>query len=369
MNLEDSIIDWEANCQTTAMGIMPHTDVDRAIELAMSLSIPFWPQLPNVSYYEDMYAQCSQNLPGIVVEPEAKRVVFSNARFQEELASYSEKIGDPETFALSREYSAVYHRFLGKDLTGYQAIRGQMIGPVSFGFKIVDENLKPIIYSDEIRSILFDFIQSKVNIQYRDLRQKKRNAFVWLDEPGLGWVFNSLSGYDDVRTRKDYLDFLKGLEGPKALHLCANVNLPYLLELGVEILSFDAYQIGAMPKEYAISVAKYLNNGGTICWGIVPTDSTNLSRESPESLSYLIADYWAAVSQHSELTLSQIARRSMLAPARCCLKNIGQVGAAGENACMIAGGNHSSSIEERLVEQAYAYLKELSHILREKYKL
>lgn len=363
------MIDWESNCRTTAMGIMPHTGVDTAIELALSLDIPFWPQLPKVSFYEDMYVQSSQNFPGIVVEPETQRVVFDNARFGEELAGYSERIGDPETFSLSGEYSAVYHRFLERDLSGYQAIRGQLTGPVSFGFKIVDENARPIIYNEEIRDILFDFIQRKVNTQCQELQQKNRNAFVWLDEPGLGWVFNSMSGYNDVQAKRDYLDFMNGLKGPKALHLCANVNLPYLLDLGVEILSFDAYQIQTMPKEYAVAVAKYLNNGGVICWGIVPTDSTNLGRESPQTLSKLLTGYWEAVSRHTGLTPRQIARQSMLAPARCCLKNIGQVGAADEMACPITDGSRSSSIEERLVEQAYAYLRELSQILRNKYNL
>ncbi|MDG7042264.1 MAG: hypothetical protein JRN22_04365, partial [Nitrososphaerota archaeon] len=268
---EDDMIEWEANCQTTAMGIMPHTDIKRAIELALSLDIPFWPQLPKVSFYEDMYVQSSQNFPGIVVEAETQRVVFDNARFEEEVTTYSQRMGDPDIFTLSREYSAVYRRFLENDLSGYQAIRGQLTGPVSFGFKIVDENSRPIIYNEEIRNILFDFIQRKANTQYQELRQKNRNAFVWLDEPGLGWVFNSLSGYNDVQTKRDYLDFMNGLQGPKALHLCANVNLPYLLELGVEILSFDAYQIQTMPREYAVTVAKFLNKGGVICWGIVPT--------------------------------------------------------------------------------------------------
>ena len=36
----------EGNCQTTAMGIMPHTDVEKALELSLSLDIPYWPQLP-----------------------------------------------------------------------------------------------------------------------------------------------------------------------------------------------------------------------------------------------------------------------------------------------------------------------------------
>lgn len=40
---------------TTAMAVMPHRDVDRALETALSLDIPYWPQLPHVSYREDMY--------------------------------------------------------------------------------------------------------------------------------------------------------------------------------------------------------------------------------------------------------------------------------------------------------------------------
>jgi hypothetical protein len=47
------------NLLTTAMAVMPHTDVQRALDAALSLDIPFWPQLPNYSYYEDMYVQAS----------------------------------------------------------------------------------------------------------------------------------------------------------------------------------------------------------------------------------------------------------------------------------------------------------------------
>jgi hypothetical protein len=56
------------NCQTTAMGIMPHTDIERALEVALSLDIPFWPQLPKVSYFEDMYVQALENFPGVKID-------------------------------------------------------------------------------------------------------------------------------------------------------------------------------------------------------------------------------------------------------------------------------------------------------------
>jgi hypothetical protein len=90
-----------------------------------------------------------------------------------------------------------------------------------------------------------------------------------------------LPGYNDQQAKEDYYNFIQGLEGPKGLHLCADVNLPYLLELGIEILSFDAFQIGFMPKEYAGNVSEFLKKGGVISWGIVPTESSVLSIQTP----------------------------------------------------------------------------------------
>ena len=34
------------NLNTTAMAVMPHKDAGRALEFALSMDIPFWPQLP-----------------------------------------------------------------------------------------------------------------------------------------------------------------------------------------------------------------------------------------------------------------------------------------------------------------------------------
>jgi len=356
---------FEGRCSTTAMGIMPHRDVDRALELVLSLDIPFWPQLPNVSIYEDMYVQVSQNFPGITIDFDKERLIFDTATFERELDEYFMKMDRPEAFALTKEYSMVFHEFLSKELRGYKAIRGQVTGPVSFGFKVLDESLKPIIYNDEARAILFDFIQRRVNVQYQELKKRNPNAFVWLDEPGLGYAFSGLSGYNEQQAKEDYHNFLQGLEGPKGLHLCADVNLPYLLELGVEILSFDAYQIEFMPKEYTSSAAEFLKSGGIISWGIIPTESTTLATQTPETLAALLSDYWEVISQNTDLSLNQIAQQALVAPARCCLKDTGQVSTATE----VAGECQVSSIEEGLIEKAFAFLPEISQILRKKYGL
>ncbi len=358
-----------ADCRTTAMGIMPHVDVERALELATSLDIPYWPQLPNLSFHEDMYAQTSEGFPGISVDAAGQRVLFNSGLFEEEMSAYSEKMDDPGFFLLSEAYSTVYHRFLALDLKVHAAIRGQVTGPVSFGFRVVDETQKPIIYNDSVRTILFDFIQKKLNAQYRQLSAINPNAFVWADEPGLGWIFSGMSGYNDLQAKADYRTFLERIEGLKALHLCANVNLPFLLELGAELVSFDAYQIEVMPRAYASSVADFLGGGGVLAWGIVPTDSTNLSKENVGSLVKLVTRYWDVLSRESGIDVKQIARQSLLAPARCCLKNIGSVGSSDEGKRRSSVGCPISSVEEQLVEKAFVVLRGVSGELRDRFVL
>jgi hypothetical protein len=360
---------FQANCRTTAMGIMPHRDIERAINLVLSLDVPFWPQLPHLSFYEDMYVQFSQHFPGIVVDAEKQKLYFDSSRFTQELTDYSRNMADPRTFTLSEQYSRVYHRFLAENLQNYTAIRGQLIGPVSFGFRVTDENNRPIIYNDEVRVILFDFMQRKINAQYQDLKKQNRRAFVWLDEPGLGWVFSGLSGYSDFQAKQDYQSFFGGLESIKALHLCANINLPYLLGLGTELVSFDAFQMEVMPKAYARSIVEFLNSGGILSWGIVPTDSDNLVAQTPQSLVDQLTGYWKVISDESGMPLKQIAAQALVAPARCCLKNIGLVGALDDIKRHKGGLQIDLSIEEQVVEKAFGYLRQISKMLQSRFNL
>ena len=225
-------LSFSPNCQTTAMGIMPHTNIERALEVALSLDIPFWPQLPKVSYFEDMYVQALEHFPGVRIDATNQKIIFNRSLFYEELPSYLEKADDPETFRLTEEFSIVYHRFLEKDLSCYSAIRGQVISPISLGLKIVDQDQKSIIYHDEVREVLFDFVQKKVNQQYQELKAKNPNAFVWVDDPGLGLIFSAYSGYNEVQAKSDLDRFLEGQEGPRGRSpLCqTGLGLPPSIE-------------------------------------------------------------------------------------------------------------------------------------------
>jgi len=328
------------------MGILPHADVERALGLALSLDIPFWPQLPQVSYFEDMYVQALEHFPGITIDADQRRIFFELLRFYEELPSYLEKAEDPETFRLTKEFSLVYHRFLEKDLSSYPAIRGQMISPISLGLKVVDQDQKPIIYHDEVREVLFDFVQKKVNAQLAELRRKNPRAFVWVDDPGLGLIFTAFSGYNEVRAKGDLDGFLAGLQGPRGIHLCAKPDWDFLLRSKIDILSFDSFSCGAVIVNYP-SLREFLERGGVISWGIVPTYTELLKRETVDSLLGLLETFWTALIARG-VDRDTLLRQSLLAPATCNLMN---------------------PDKEKTVEQAFGILRELSGTVREKYGL
>ncbi|MBT4511737.1 MAG: hypothetical protein HOC20_05970 [Chloroflexi bacterium] len=359
-------MNFEANCRTTAMGVMPHKDHKRALELALNLDIPYWPQLPRITFSEDMFAQLADGFPGTMTNHEDKYVSFNTERFFDDLANYSAKMDDPSAFSLNGHNSMTYHHYLDSDFSTKVAIRGQLCGPVNFGFRVTDEEKKPIIYNDDVRALLFDFAQKKVNAQYQELVKINSNAFVWVDEPGLGWVFNSFSGYNELRAQEDYRYFLDGFEGPRALHLCLNVHLPYLFGLGLDILSIDAFQFETMPRGYAEDIAQFLNSGGIMSWGIVPTESVTLDPESPETLFNRLVSYWEVIAENSDISTEKIARQALIAPSKCCIKNAVMVEM--DEASRSAASCTDPQTEESLVERAFTYLKTVSEMMRDRFK-
>lgn len=310
----------EGNCQTTAMGIMPHTDIQRALELSLSLDIPFWPQLPKTSFFEDMYVQVSEHFPGISLDLENRMIRFSIDKFYADLDEYVAQMDNLDYFRLSPQYSAVFHRFLDEDLSSYRYIRGQSIGPVSYGLKILDENNKPMIYYDEVREIIFDFTAKKLQAQYNEMRIISEGAFVWVDEPGLEMIFKAFTGYTGEKALEDYRVFLEKFPGPKGVHLCGNPDWSFLLQLDLDILSIDVFSWGNIFSRYKNEIKAFLERGAIISWGITPTLTEEYSGESLKSMIEKLDEMWNYLDNWG-IPRRQILSQAWLAPARCCLIN------------------------------------------------
>ncbi len=335
------------NLLTTAMAVMPHTNVDRALEMALSLDIPFWPQLPRVNYYEDMYVQASEHFPGIVLDLENQHLGFDHAKFMEEYEAVLAHLDEPDYFDISPQYSVVYHKFLDMDLSARPAIRGQLEGPVSFGFNVKDENDRPILFDDMVRPLMFEIMARRVNVQLKRLRAMNPNAFMYVDEPGLQFLFSALSGYSDTAAKGDMEMFFSLIERPRGVHLCGNPDWDFLLGLDMDILSLDAFSNGEIFGSYAKSVQRFLDKGGVLSWGIVPTNFEPFLDNSANDLEDMLVQVWERLWAKG-IDREHMLARSLISPATCCLVN---------------------PDGEKTVEKAFGVVRNLSARLRDRFGL
>ncbi len=335
------------NLLTTAMAVMPHKDADRALEVALSLDVPFWPQLPLLSYYEDMYVQASEHFPGIVLNMEKRTLHFSMEKFINEYEETLVHSDEPGYFDISETYSVVYHRFLDLDLSDHPAIRGQLEGPISFGLNVTDQDDRPILFDESIRPLLFEVMAKRVNVQLDRLKKRNANAFMFIDEPGLQFLFSGMSGYTNLAAKEEMEAFFSMIERPRGIHLCGNPDWEFLLGLDLDILSMDIYSNGEIFASYHSSIRKFLDRGGFIVWGIVPTNFEPFGKESINSLEERLDNIWAVLDKKG-IDKDFLLSRSMLSPATCCLVN---------------------PDGEQTVEKAFKVIQEMSLRLREKYRL
>ena len=335
------------NLQTTAMAVMPHKDVESALDLALTMDIPFWPQLPHVSYTEDMYVQAAEHFPGILLDMENRTLRFSMEKFILEFEETMAHFDEPEYFDISKEYSVVYHRFLEMDFSDRPAIQGQLEGPISFGLNVVDQDKKPILFDDTIRPFMFEFMSRRINVQLERLKKLNSNAFMFVDEPVLQFLFSALSGYDSTKAKNEMEQFFAMIQRPRGVHLCGNPDWDFLLSLDLDILSLDIYQNGEIFSSYSESIKRFLDRGGVIVWGIVPTNFEPFEIENINTLEARLTEVWNLLANKG-IDREFLLSRSLISPATCCLVN---------------------PDGEKTVEKAFRVVKELSHRLQDKFGL
>ena len=335
------------NLLTTAMAVMPHKDVERALNLALSLDVPFWPQLPHLNYYEDMYVQAAEHFPGILLDVPNRTLRFSMDKFVDELEEALARMAEPDYLDISRDYSVVYHQFLELDLSKRTAIRGQLEGPISFGLNVHDSDDRPLIFNDVVRPFMLEFMAGRVNVQLRRLKERNPNAFMFVDEPGLQFIFSGMAGYGNLTAKDDMEKFFAMIDRPRGVHLCGNPDWDFLLGLDLDVLSLDMYSNGEVFVSYAKSVRRFLDRGGVLIWGIVPTNSESFSEENLETLERRILMLWENLDRQG-IDREFLLSRSMLSPATCCLVN---------------------PDIEKTVEEAFRITKALSERLRARFQL
>lgn len=283
-----------------AIGSMPHQDFHLALDRILEAcpEAPCWPQLPSLGFRENMMTQFSEGLPCIRVDWEKNRIFFARpeacpeelTQFYEEYLN-AEKTGDLSPFALSESYAIGLHAFLerlsGPSGDSLAFVKGQITGPLTFGLSILDEEGLPALFDDTLVDVVRKGILMKALWQLGCLAPWGAERILFVDEPILAAFGSSayinLTREQAVAILKENFSAVKSTGAIVGSHCCGNTDWSLMVEAGVDIINFDAYVYMDTIGLYAESLAEFLDRGGYLAWGIVPSRSLGV-RPRPEEL-------------------------------------------------------------------------------------
>lgn len=236
-----------------------------------------------------MYVQYSEGLPGVVIDDKARQIYIDTNKdsYQKDLeAAYERYLADDlDYFAISEGYAAGLYEFirLRSSMSGCRYVKGQIIGPISFGLTVSDQNKKAVIYNREFRDCLLKCLAMKAAWQISRLKTSFPSAkiIIFIDEPylvSLGSSYFNIKPEEVISMLNEIIASIHKEGAVAGIHCCGNTDWPVILKTDIDILSFDAYNYLKNLFIYKEDLDDFKKRSGVFCWGIVPTES---DREPP----------------------------------------------------------------------------------------
>ena len=319
-----------ASLAATGIGSVPFTDPQETVALILETlpQIPYWPQMVRLGYLEDMTAQAARGLPGFSVDEAKRRVaVDPDIPREEALARFYEAIlsGDLTPFAFAepdaRGFFVLLEAVRRKGCPG-SALKGQLSGPVTFAGVVKDAAGKPILYDRELTQAVCAGLGRKLAWQAEQFRQLGKAPVLFFDEPylsGFGSAYLPISREEVIDILTQALEAARGaVSGPLNLgiHCCGNTDWSLLLNAPIDIISFDSYGYFESLRLYAPDLTSFLDRGGWLAWGLVPTlDPEEFKKETTDDLWQRFQQQVAKLAQDLKTGPKDILSRALLTPA------------------------------------------------------
>jgi hypothetical protein len=296
----------------TGIGSLPHRNPDEACRLVLeTFDIPFWPQLPKVSFLEWMIPQYSEGMPFVHIDSQHETISVIR-KDSDDLERFYEAYPDDCRIAISEDYARGLHSFLRAIKTRhFECLKGQITGPLTFTLGLKDREGRLIHYDEELRQISLMLLQAKARWQLDQLRPFAEQVIIFIDEPILSAVGSStylgVSSEETLRLLRETADAIKNAGGIPGIHCCGSADWPLVIASGAEVINFDAHSYFDSFAIYHDSIRGFLEGGGYLAWGVVPT-TDEINKETPESIVTLFKNHMDILPQHipKDLLLSRM---------------------------------------------------------------
>lgn len=329
----DDVISFEPHFLTTGVGSLPHLDPQAALRLIWQSvpQAPHWPQLPKTGAESSFIGQYLRALieTGVIEG-------FERPQFQVKAPDWTERLtafyalyleaseGNDEAlekFGFTPEGGRGFEVFC-RDLeeNGLREailLKGQLSGPLTVGLQITDENRRSCYYDDTQRDMLVKAIAMHAEWQTKRLRVFEKPVLMTIDEPGLYAVGASTHVTLEKNRLIEDLDVIaQGIMkrgGIPGAHVCAGMDWTILFDSQIQVINFDAYEYMTSMVVLAEQLEAFLQRGGVLSWGIVPTQNA-VWQESVDSLKRRLEENIAELVKRG-VNEDRLRRQSMLTPS------------------------------------------------------
>jgi len=310
----------------TGIGSVPFLDEQEAVNLILDHlpELPFWPQMAQKGFAEDMVSQGAGGLPLIFRDVQQRQVRLTDAVDRDEaLTGFYEAAlaGDLEAFALTADEAAGFYGLMAaleKRPAGAPAfVKGQVVGPVTFATIVKGLDGKAILFDAELLQALTRGLAMKAAWQMAKIAASGRQPIIFFDEPsltGLGSAFMQISREEVISLLTEVITIAKEFGSAYfGVHCCGNTDWSVLLETPIDILSFDSYEFFDNLTLYDRALQKFLARGGFLAWGLLPT--------SPTAPPGTLEEHWVKFTQQVQALAAQgvdrdrLLAQSLLTPA------------------------------------------------------
>jgi hypothetical protein len=313
---------------------MPHEDPEKAIDIVLNAipEAPIWPQLSARGLNEQMEVQYSEAMPSRIIDREKNRMYFdTSGDYSEAFAEFyeaymvamdpDEGTGDCSPVAISPDFSAGIYALeerLKKEGSKRPYVKVQTTGPCSFALTIVDENKRALYYNEEFRDMIVKALAMKCRWQIQKFKPYAENIICFVDEPILSAfgssTYVSVQRDDVVALLNEMVDAIHTDGALAGVHCCGNTEWSILVDAGVDIVNFDAFEFGETIAMYPEHVKTLLESGGALAWGVVPT-SIAVREQTVESLTGHYEKLVGDLADSSGLDQQVIREQTVITPS------------------------------------------------------
>ncbi|MBC7342797.1 MAG: hypothetical protein H5U02_10210 [Clostridia bacterium] len=320
----------------TGIGSLPYTEPELAVGLIFKYmpNIPHWPQLPRRGTPEHFVHQYLNPLLrlGILEEDTQERVSFTyqSQGWENRLVEFYNlwlsveggSLEALELFALPEAAAPGFYRLReevegGAENATISYLKGQIAGPLSMALNLKDNQGKPAYYSRELRDLVVKATALQALWQATSMAKWGFPVMIFVDDPAIG-AYGS-ANYISI-SRADVLDDLKTISNLLrqtgtlvGLHSCASIDWTLPIEANFSILAVDAYHFFIPFSAYAAALKAFVEQGGIIAWGIVPT-SEEAYAETSDTLVRKLKDEIQILVQLG-ISQSPLERQSLITPS------------------------------------------------------